>query len=172
MEDLGAEIRKELKDYFKTYAIAYCKEAQKELTKTAHSAMRKFYEEYDPDYYKRTFNLYDPRERNDTKKNGAVIPYFKDNGGHVYGGVRIHSINMDWYNSKGRGTDPYEVMDFAVHGWHGHPLRGIYKTPTILEIMDKKFNDESFLKKLDEKAADAVRKQKNTYKYIIDFLKF
>lgn len=170
MEDLGTAIREELKDYFKTYAVTYCKEAQKELTKTAHSAMRKFYEEYTPDYYKRTFNLYDPK-KNDLK-NGAIIPYFKDNGDRVYGGVRISSENMDWYNSKGKGTDPFEVMDFAVHGWHGHPFRDIYKTPTILEIMDEKFNDEKFLKSLEKKSAAAVKKRKNTYKYITDFIKF
>ena len=76
---------------------------------------------------------------------------------------------MNRYNPNGKGTDPFEVLEFAVHGWHGHPIRDIWTSPTILEIVKERRNDEKLQKELAEKARNAAKSQ--PYKILSRFFK-
>lgn len=159
-----AEFDKELFDeitrYVKIYAYTYCKEAEKELTKTAEYAIDKFYNEYTPKYYDRTYDF----------RNNSVVPYFHDNGRKFYGGVKISGENMRPYQEGTKSeTDPFEVVEFATHGWHGHPIRNIYYSPTISEIIEEKVNDQKFHNDLNKKAKKVANAQ--SYNIFGKFLK-
>lgn len=150
-EDLMDDIR----TYLYTYADAYCRDAAYECTKMAKFAIEQFYKDYSPDVYDRTDDL----------KKHSYSSYYHDNGKVIYGGVRINSDNMQPYPYKGaeNETDPFEVAEFAWHGWHGHPIRGIYSTPP-LDMVRGKMEDKSFLNKIDKNAERVAKSQ--SYKCI------
>ena len=155
------DLREDLEKYMKAFAVAYCKEGMRRITEMAHCAMREFYNDYTPKYYKRTNNLYDPEKEG--LKNGSIIPYYHDNKKRIYGGVRISSKNMTPYQpGTAWETDAADVAWFAWHGYHGHPLRGITMSPSPLEIVKKNMSDKKFL---DEVTKYATKQAKSlTYK--------
>lgn len=156
--DEEKEIRKEIKDYLRTFAITYAKEAAKGLTETAAYAIAEFYKDYTPRYYDRTEDLL----------NNSYRYYYKDNGRRVYGGVRIDAEKMSPYmnNWNGGSTAPEIIAESAwVHGWHGHSNVGISPMkPTPLEIVMEKMIDEKFLSDLNKKATQAANSK--SYKHL------
>ena len=143
------KLEKDLRKYLKIFAETYCKEASKELTKTAKNAIQQFYKDYTPNIYDRTEDL----------KNNSYKPYYHYNGRTFYGGVRITSENMSPYQPSSQSpTDPFEVASFAWNGWHGHPIRCIYTTPPIQIVKEKK-EDKKFLEELKSKATKEAQKQ-------------
>lgn len=152
------EARKEIKEYLRTFAITYAKEAAKELTKTAKYAISSFYEDYTPMVYDRTYDLL----------NNSYRAYYHDNGRRIYGGVRIDAEKMSPYMDSFRGgiTEPEIVVNTAWgSGWHGHTNRGIKPmTPTPLEIVQQKIIDESFLSDLNRKATQEANSK--SYKHL------
>lgn len=152
------ELYKDCETYLKTYARAYCREAKKELTKTAKYAIQQFYNDYTPRYYVRTNNLL----------RRSYKSYYKDNGRQVYGGVYITSENMfENYD----GVSANYVMEAGWSGWHGMKgsdyinnwelipnIRPIYTEPPINIVKDKK-DDEKFQEKLSKKADKIARSQ-------------
>ena len=158
------ELRKELTIYAHTYAYTYCKEGEKELVKTARYAIEQFYAQYGPNngeplFYKRTRNL-----------RKSVVPYFKDNGNRCYGGVKLTDEKMGIYQEGTEwAAEPFHVLEFTVHGWHGHPIRDIWTSPTILEIVKNRRNNKDLQKELAQKARKAAKSQ--PYKYLDKWLK-
>ena len=138
------KLREDIEKYTMTIAKTYCREGMYEITKMAHYAMNKFYADYNPKIYDRTFDLFNPKKHD--LSNGSVIPYYHNNRERIYGGVRISSRNMSPYQPFSKNpTDPSDVAWFAWHGYHGHPLRGISMSPSPLEIVRKMMEKEQFL---------------------------
>ena len=152
------KIRKEVKEYLKTFAITYAKEAAEGLTKTAKYAIESFYIDYSPSYYDRTYDLL----------NESYRRYYHNNGRRVYGGVIIDAEKMSPYMNGWNGgtTEPEIIVNAAwEHGWHGHINRGIKPmSPTPLEIVQQKMIDESFLSDLNDKATKAANSK--SYKHL------
>lgn len=157
-QKLRTELKKEIKDYLKTYAYTYTKEAAIELTKVAKSAIEAFYNDYEPNWYHRTYDL----------KDNSYILYHHNNGRRYYGGVRISAEKMSPYMNgwNSEPTPPEIIVNSAwVHGWHGHTNRGVKPmSPTPLEIVQEKMTDKKFLSELDRKATQAANSM--TYKYL------
>lgn len=157
------EIRNEIRDYLRTYARTFCQEAAKELTKTAKYAIKAFYDDYEPNWYKRDENLL---------KN-SYKHYYHDNGRRVAGGVKISDEDMNpYYKRIKKGVkeirDPFLVVESAWDGgWHG--IYGMYTaehrmSPTPLEIVKDKMEDEIFLSDAHEKATKKANSK--SYKHI------
>ena len=151
MEFNEKAMQKDIEKWMKTYAETYCKQAAKEITNMAKDAIQKFYDDYTPRYYNRTFNL----------KIGSYSPYYHNNGRNIYGGVRISSANMDEY--KGAGISAYEIATSAWrHGLHGFEERDknnrIHTFPPIAMIQ-MGMGDKKFLDRLQENANNVARKQ-------------
>ena len=143
-------LEKDLKKWVKTYAQAYCKQAAIELTETAKYAIQKFYNDYDPDYYDRTYNLL----------NNSYSLYYHNNGKKIYGGVRISSVNMNDYKN---GTTANDVVGWTwfegKHGFYDYDVDyPIYTYPPI-NIVKEKRNDPVFLKKLTDIATKEAKRQ-------------
>lgn len=157
-----AKLKEDIEKYMTTTAEVYCREGMYEITKMAHYAMAKFYADYKPKYYDRTYDLFDPKKHE--LSNGSVIPYYHNNGKRIYGGVRISSENMSLYQPYSKSpTNPADVAWFAWHGYHGHPLRDISMSVSPLDIVRKMMKKEQFLKKIANAALDAAKKQKYNY---------
>lgn len=153
-------LREDIEKYLRVFAETYCKKGEANITKLAHYAMQEFYRDYTPKYYDRTYDLYDPKKKH-KQSNGSVIPYYHNNGDAIYGGVKISSENMSLYQPfSANPTDPFEVASFAWNGWHGHPLRDIYMSPTPLEIVRKMMNKKRFLYEMRIAAERVATSQK------------
>lgn len=148
MEFDSRALQKEIDVYLRTYAIAYCKKASQELCKMAKYAIQRFYNDYTPDYYDRTFDLL----------RNSYSPYYHDNGKAIYGGVRIHSENMKPY--KGAGLSEFQIASRTwLQGHHGFrgtdPYEAIHTYPPValvqMEMGNKKFLND--LNKYAEKEA-------------------
>ena len=155
MEKINADVN----TYLTSFAEAYVRYAQKELTEVARRSIIDFYRDpvfdnsppFRPAYYKRTGNL----------ARNSYSSYYKNNGRVKYGGVRIHSNNMkEVYDN----ASAFEVAILSyVGGIHGHPSAGIVsKQPPLDKIRDfhksKKFRDSAF-----EVGMKAARAQSYTY---------
>lgn len=144
------EIEKDLKKWVKTYAEAYCRKAAIELTKTAKYAIQKFYDDYKPRYYDRTFDL----------KYNSYALYYHNNGKKIYGGVRISADKMQDYKN---GTSANDVVGWTWfegrHGFLGHDIDyPIYTYPPI-NIVREKCDNPIFLKELTNYATKEAKKQ-------------
>lgn len=128
-KDFKKKLYKETSKYVHTFARAFINEASRLLVKEAEYEIARFYNEYTPKVYDRTYDL----------RDNSYKPYRKNNGRIMYGGVRITSRDMSIYQpfSADGGTDPFEVASFAYDGWHGHPSRGIYSSPAMLDHLRK-----------------------------------
>ena len=151
-------IRNEIKDYLRTYALTFCSIAADELTRTAESAIAEFYNDYEPKFYERTFDLRDNSYRR----------YFHDNGRRVYGGVRISADKMQPYGNiwTGRVVEPEIIVNGAwEHGWHGNPVFGVKPmSPTPLEIVRERMYDDKFISNLNDVATKAANSK--SYKHL------
>lgn len=150
----------EVEDFLHTYAKTFCKHAAEEITKTAESTIEAFYNDYDPKWYHRTGYIKD-----------SYHYYYHDNGRRVYGGVRIDAKDMKTYKKRVADgwidRDPWLVMESVWEGgWHG--IYGYHTeermTPTPLEIVQEKMNDQKFISELDKLATQAAKSK--SYKHI------
>lgn len=148
-------LEKEIKKYLKTYAETYCRQASKELTEFAKDAIQKFYDDYTPKYYNRTYDLL----------NNSFEPYYHNNGRVIYGGVRITSSAMQPY--RGAGISQHEIASSAwrigLHGFNNRdPYDRIYTAPPLYYVREK-MNEKTFLDKLNKIGETVAKKQKYTY---------
>lgn len=143
-------LEKDLQKWVKTYAEAYCRQAALELTETAKYAIQKFYDDYNPRYYDRTYDL----------RDNSYSLYYHNNGRKIYGGVRISAINMQDYKN---GTSADDVVGWTwfegKHGFLDHDMDyPIYTYPPI-NIVREKRDDAAFLQKLTDYATKEAKKQ-------------
>lgn len=175
------ELKEDIEKMFKAGCSAYCEKAADELTETAKVAIKQFYDDYEPKYYKRTENLL----KNSYKR------YYKNHGRRFEGGVYIGAKNMNPYKE---GISPEYIVEAGWSGWHGLKgedilggwgtegsewgngegfisrgrVRPIYTTPPI-SIVDKKMKDKKFLDDLEEATNEAMHSQ--SYKHLQIFLR-
>lgn len=155
IKDLENDILK----YMRTFSKAYAKEGEKQITKKAKYCIEKFYSDYSPIYYDRTYDL----------KDNSYVSYYHDNGKTFYGGVRITSDFMNPYYSGGimnhKYTDPIVIAQLGWHGWHGDPsgyngrFEPIHTTPP-LDILRDFINNQSFFNSMYKYADKKTSKQK------------
>lgn len=148
-------LQKDINKYLKTFAETYCKQAQQEITEMARDAIQKFYDSYDPNYYNRTDDLL----------HNSYSPYYHNNGRNVYGGVRIHSNNMQPY--KGAGISEFDIASSAwregLHGFEERdPYMRIHTFPPIAMVQIEMGN-KSFLNRLQENASNVAEKQQYSF---------
>lgn len=143
------QLQKDINKYLKTFAETYCKQAAEEITNMAEDAINKFYDDYIPYYYNRTYDLL----------NNSYSPYYHNNGRNVYGGVRIHSTNMQPYRYA--GISKFEI---ASSTWR-EGLRGeevgsirIHTFPPIT-MVQMEMGNKSFLNRLQKNASNVAEKQ-------------
>jgi len=152
-------LQKDINKYLKTFAETYCKQAAKEITNIAEDAINKFYDDYSPIYYDRTFDLL----------HNSYSPYYHNNGKAIYGGVRISSHKMqDYINSYGMGgqwstTSAFDVVSWTwkagYHGYEGgESSRPIHTFPPIA-MVQMEMGNKSFLDKLQKNASSIAEKQ-------------
>lgn len=162
---LEIKIKKEIEEMFKTTNAAYCQKAADELTKTAKYAIEAFYNDYDPTWYKRTYNL----EKNSYER------YYKNNGRRCWGGVFIGTDNMNAYYrdsrhpEEGLERDPYLVAATAwesglhgIEGWHTEEGRSRI---VPMDLIDQKMKDAKFLQELEYAAQDAFNLKRKAGKF-------
>lgn len=155
VKDLENDILK----YMKNFSKAYAKEGEKQITIKAQNCIKKFYNDYSPIYYNRTYDL----------RDNSYVPYYHDNGKAFYGGVRITSDFMSPYYSGGimnySYTDPIIIAQLGWHGWHGDPtgyngkFNPIHTTPP-LNMLTNFINNKSFLDSMYKYADKKASKQK------------
>ena len=147
---LEKDLERDLEKWIRTYAEAYCKKAAIELTETAKYAIQKFYNDYTPKYYDRTFDL----------RDNSYSLYYHNNGRKIYGGVRISADKMQDYKD---GTSAVDVVGWTWfegrHGFRGRDVDyPIYTYPPI-NIVKEKRDDASFLRELTNHATKEAKKQ-------------
>ena len=136
-------IGKEAYDYAKRYATAYCQLAAAELTETAKKAIQRFYDDYKPVYYNRTFDLL----------NNSYTKYYRNTGRVIYGGVYINSNKMqDYPNGDGsrkplseRKTSLYTSAEDVLNRVWRYGYRGkapITTPPPLLDILEKRIDPD------------------------------
>lgn len=157
------ELQKDINKYLKTFAETYCKQASKEITKMAENAINKFYDDYCPIYYDRTFDLL----------HNSYSPYYHNNGRNVYGGVRISSERMQDYKnswsdfSNWKTTSAYDVASWTWKaGYHGYEdgdsRRPIHTFPPIA-MVQMEMGNKSFLNRLQKNASSVAEKQQYSF---------
>ena len=151
MEFNEKDFQKDIDKWMRTYAEAYCKQAQKDITRMAENAIDNFYREYTPIYYNRTDDLL----------NNSYSPYYHDNGRRIYGGVRISSANMQPYN--GAGISQYEIATSAwrkgIHGFEERDKNNLILTRSPIAMVQREMKNKHFLNGLMKYASDVAKKQ-------------
>lgn len=104
-----AALQSDISKYLRSYAIAYASAAATFGPMIAKQAIEEFYGSYDPVEYIRTENLL----------NNSYSRYYHNNGNIVYGGVRIHSGNMNEYVGGGWDAATVAKQTWAA-GRHGN----------------------------------------------------
>lgn len=100
---------KDLKKYAQSIAKSMAISTREELSKETKNAIDFFYNDYDPEYYKRTYNL----------RDNTFAPYYSNAHGDIYrGGVTLS--NSNWKN-KYHGPDEYVFNLTLGEGLHGLP---------------------------------------------------
>ena len=170
--DVERKLMSEIDDLYRKCQAAYCRKAADELTKVAKYAIEAFYDDYDPTWYKRTYNL----------RDNSYERFYKNNGRQCWGGVIIGTDNMDAYYrdsrhpEEGLERDPYLVASTAwesglhgIYGWHTEEGRNRIRP---LDLIDQKMKDKKFLKELDYAVEDTINLKKNSdaYTYLGAFL--
>lgn len=160
-KELEKKFEKKLWDecstFLETFATTFCKNAADELTKTAEYAISEFYNDYEPSWYDRTYEL----------KNNSYKRYYKNNGRRAWGGVYIGDKYMTPYyknnNNEQIIRDPFLVTSTAwesgLHGIYGWHTEEGNKGIVPIEIVDAKMRDKKFLKELDNKAYQAAKSE-------------
>ena len=144
-KDLRDDIQKLGSNVAKEIAI----HAREELTMAYIGAIDTFYHSYAPLYYDRRWTLFDSYQKYYTNAHGTIF----------YGGVKITDVDMgDLHQNPDN-----EVLDLALHGWHGHPARGIYREPRPIDLIYQYRDD--VLKNIQSWGDDAIHKAKTKYKY-------
>ncbi len=141
-------LQKNIKRQLRLYATAYMEQAAMELTKVAQIAIEKFYEDYTPLYYIRTYNLL----------HNSYAPFYRNDGYRVYGGVQLSSQDMEDYRY---GASKQDILEWTwVQGYHGYSRRAwqeIRTTPPS-DIIKQAMNDKKLLKRLDEAGRDVAKR--------------
>lgn len=145
-------LEKDLEKWIKVYSTEFCKEAADKITDKAKDAIRRFYEEYTPEYYNRTDDLLE----------NSYSRYYHNNGKKVYGGVRLHSLNMQPYKNAGitQGEIAMSAWELGVHGFrYGDPVEKIYTTPPLY-VLRQYINSDELLNHLSSHALSKAKEQK------------
>ena len=127
--------------------------AREELTQCYIDAIELFYELYNPKRYERTWEL----------RNSYQKYYTNSHGNIFYGGVKITDERME---EKHQDPD-YEVLDLAIHGWHGHPSEDIYIAPEPYDLVTEYRDD--ILNNIKSWGDDAIKNAKTKYNYKLLF---
>lgn len=128
------------------------------LSECYENAIQQFYSSYDPTYYTRKeykgrLALYSTYKKYYTNAHGNIF----------YGGIRISPSYIPELHK-----DPnYEVLDLALHGWHGSPYANIYTSPTPWDLI----NDYRLyiLDNIQKWGDVAITQAKRTKKYTMLF---
>lgn len=158
MADIKIEIPKELREDIQKLGSNVAREiairAREELTQCYIDAIEFFYNSYDPEQYKRTWEL-----RNSYKKY-----YTNAHGNIFYGGVKITDDRM---REDAHRIPNYKIIDLSIHGWHGNPNRNIYIEPTVYDIVFEK--RDNILKNIQSWGDEAIKNAKTKYSYQVLF---
>lgn len=157
MGDIKITIPKELSDEIQQLGNNVAKEiairAREELTQCYIDSIELFYNSYQPEQYQRTWQLRNSYQKYYTNAHGNIF----------YGGVKITDTRM----KETHQAPNYEVLNLAIHGWHGHPSENIYTEPTpydlVFDYRDKILNN------IKSWGDDAIIKAKTKYNYKILF---
>ncbi len=123
-------------------------QAQDCLTNATVGAINNYYGWIHPKYYERTYNFAD----------NSYLPYYSSEGTYHIGGVQIGDMMADEVYQ----IPAYQVIDLAIHGWHGHPCEELYQNPSPLDEIIKardKFikNREKYVSKAEVKYSYLLR---------------
>lgn len=150
-------ITRDVIKYLSVYSEQCVRIATEMLREKAAEAMKRFYDDYDPIYYNRTYDL----------KDNSYKTFYKKNGNRYRGGVIVCPDNMSPYaSSYGTGAkevDPMEILQLGWHGFHGHPSNGVSRmSPNPLDIMNEIYDGkktEWFMSTVQSKAKDIAQRQ-------------
>lgn len=147
IQNLGNEVAKQI-------AIM----SREGLSECYMNAIESFYSSYDPSSYvrkeyKNKLALYNTYKKYYTNAHGNIF----------YGGI---IISPDYIPELHEDLN-YEVLDLALHGWHGNPKEKIYTTPTPWDLIIE--YREYILNNIESWGEIAISKAKKTRNYIMLF---
>lgn len=122
-------------------------QAQDYLTSATASAINEYYGWMYPKYYIRTYNFAD----------NSYLPYYNSEGMYHIGGVQIGDMMSDEVYQ----IPSYQVIDMAIHGWHGHPCEDLRQNPSPLDMIIKA--RDTFIKNRETYISEA----ENKYSYLL-----
>lgn len=139
---------KKLLNFLDAVAKDVALQAQDYLTDATVSAINEYYGWMNPEYYKRTYNFAD----------NSYLPYYNSEGEYHIGGVQIGDMVSDEVYQ----IPSYQVIDMAIHGWHGHPSEGLRQNPSPLDMIIKARdtfikNREIYISKAESKYSYLLR---------------
>ena len=147
--EIPDDLREDIKEFGNNIAREIAIRAREELTQCYIDAIELFYYLYTPEFYRRTWQLRKSYKKYYTNAHGNIF----------YGGVKITDERM-----KETHEDPnYEVLELAIHGWHGHPAQGIYTEPTPYDLVMER-RDE-ILRDIQSWGDVAIKNAKTKYSY-------
>lgn len=157
-------ITRDTKKYLTNYAKAYATIASEDLTLAAKEYIDKFYADYSPTVYDRTFNF----QKNSYKK------IFEANSAEFVGGVILNWENMFPYTKKWNAIheknlttiEPWVIWEDAMNGYHGpenSPYLPKVMTPSPRELINKYFESNGTLN--NKKYAAYAKKYADSQRY-------
>lgn len=152
-ESMGNVFEK-IKADAKKYATAYCrgaaKEAERLLNIEANRALDRFYSDYHPTEYRRTYNL----------RNHSFTPYYSNSHNRAFtGGVVFDSANMfDYYDDHNppRLLDGRRDIVFTSALYGGSHGGAWITSPAPMVSIERFFNLSYFMDAVDAKGLSAA----------------
>ncbi len=171
MKKIAPVVRKECREYYRTYGEAYARAASEMYTQTARESLEYFYNDYMPLSYDRTYDLL----------NNAYEQYLNKEAGVYYGGVKISPEHMqDYVSSYDIDPDTEKVIpgghviakgvvfhDTWEEGYHGNPDQNYYipaqTSPSPQEWFEAQIADPAYQDRINAIAVAAAQSRKYTY---------
>ena len=150
---IPTDLRKDIEDFGNNVNKYLSKTIRDEIVREYKNAVEHFYASYTPLYYRRKWQLrksYRPLYKNPHKT--------KAHAGIIITPDRMKDVHKD---------DNATVLGYALEGWHGNPVRGIFTTPAIYSHIQK-YRDIVF-SNIDSYAGDCVAKAKKENYRILRF---
>ena len=126
-----------LESYILSRINVAIQEAQAKVYEVIHEFVKKYYAEYSPSMYERTYQLYNSLVKSEIKQsgNGYTAEIYFDVGLLDYHMKRIHGIEV-----PNKGWSEEKTLSAAAHGSHGGWVSGT----AIWDEPLKKLNVESY----------------------------
>lgn len=127
---LSKETYRKLKQMAASKSNSLAKEASQKLCSYTRELINRYYADYTPELYIRTWNM-----------RNSYEPFFK-NGSVYYGGVKISGDNMHEYPGiKDDPIKPWDFMSTYIYNpagtWHGGNYHGGYGKPASFSFYNE-----------------------------------